>query len=262
MNINTLVKKLEKFAPVDLAKKDHVGIIIDGGKVEIRKIGLTLDANLKNIKTAAKEKCDFLISHHGPDEAKFEEIEGLDAKRINLALSNNLTVYRWHLCLDSCKNGIEDQLCKILGFKKFKRVPVKYKGEKLPAAARIVEGNYTLKDLISKVKRLKPNSLRYIDSGKRIYKRIAITSGEGFVPSFLEQLNPNAFISGQLEHITIIRALDLGITLIEATHASTEDVPLKLIAPVLAKLLNLPVIHIPTDDRIQVVHLEGGKTKC
>lgn len=255
MNRDLLIRHIENFAPPNLARSDHVGIIIDGGKKDIKRVGLTLDASLINITKAIESKCDFLITHHGPDEANFKDIRGLDAQRIKLALSHDLTIFRLHLCLDSCKDGIMDQLCKILGFKKFKRVPVEYKREIFSNGARIVRGAFTLNELISKVKNLKPNSIRVINKGEKRFRKVAVTCGEGFVPSFLEQLKPDAFISGELEHISIIRAIDLGITLIEATHTCTEDKPLKLIAPLLAKKLNLPVIHIPTEDHIWPVNL-------
>ncbi|MBI3980704.1 Nif3-like dinuclear metal center hexameric protein [Candidatus Microgenomates bacterium] len=255
-NLYQVIEGLNKFAPPEIAAFDFAGLLVDSDSKSIRKIGITLDATLTTISEAVTNKCDLLITHHGPDDKTFHEISGLDRKRIALALSANLPIFRMHLNLDFCTNGNSETLCKLLGFEKFKPTWTIYQGHKLETGAHFIDGYFLLEDLLERVKRLIPNSVRIVPSSKKMFKRLAITPGGGFEPCFLEQLpSPDVFISGELNHIAIVRAIDLNICLIEATHASTENEPLKLIAKRLEKFLGIQVVFIESRDNIKVVRL-------
>lgn len=258
MQLTKVLKQLDQFAPPSIALFDYAGLLVKTKNKNIEKIGLTLDATLKTIQDAIDSNCDLLITHHGPDEKAFNPNSKLDTKRIALAKKTNLPIYRMHLNLDFCIGGNSETLTKLLGFKKVKALPITYKGFTLtPTGIHIATGNFTLPNLISRVKKLHPTSLRVIPSSKKVFKKIAVAPGEGFKSEFFEQIDSlDAYISGELNHIAITRALDLNICLIEATHASTENEPLKVIATKLESLLALPVIFLESVDNIKVINLK------
>jgi len=257
MKLSKVIQQLDTFAPPDIAEFDYAGFLVEIPEKEIKKIGITLDPTMITIQEAATNECDLLITHHGPNEKSFNEASRLDRKRIALAKKHNLPIYRMHLNLDFCPGGNSETLTKLLGFPDAVGRPIAYKEFTLaPVGMHVVKGDFTLTNLISRVKKLHPHSLRVIPSSKKRFKTVAIAPGQGFIAEFFEQIpDLDVYISGEINHIAIVRALDLDICLIEATHAATENEPLKVIAKSLKELLSLPVIFIESNDRMQVISL-------
>ena len=257
MFLSEAIKILDSFAPPLLTKFDYAGFLVGGEEKEVKRVGITLDPTLQTIQEAANKHCDLLITHHGPDEKTFNLASSLDQKRIQLAMDNYLPIYRMHLNLDFCAQGNSETLTKLLGFSHVAAQPIRYKEYSLsPVGMHIATGVFTLDDLIARVKKLNPNSLRVVPSSKKVFKTVAVAPGQGFIPEFLEQIpNVDAYISGEINHVAIVRAIDLDICLIEATHAATENEPLKIIAKQLTTLLSLPVIYLESEDRLQVIPL-------
>lgn len=254
MKLSKVIQKLNAFADPKIAVFDWVGFLVPSDEKGVKKIGITLDASLHTIHEALDNNCDLLITHHGPLDKDFDPKSQLDKRRITLAKKHNLPIFRMHLNLDFCKNGTAETLTRLLGFSEFTTAPTVYHGIELKVGATIVDGKFTLNDILQRVKKLHPNSLRVVKSKKRRFKRIAIAPGEGFQPEFLEQLpSPDVFISGELNHIAIVRAQDLNICLVEATHASTENEPLKIIAKKLEKVLLVPILFIESKDNLQII---------
>lgn len=256
MKLSKIIQKLDQFAPPEIAPFDYAGFLIPSSEKEIKKIGLTLDATLYTLQKAAAEQCDLLLTHHGPLQKSFSPTSVLDQRRIAFAKQHNLALYRMHLNLDFCSQGNAEILCQLLRFRAIHPAPTSLQGNNLAIGAFVAEGKFTLHSLIKRVKRLHPHSLRVVPSTKRVFHRVAVAPGAGFEPEFLEQIpNIDAFISGELQHITIVRAIDLDICLLEATHASSENEPLRQISGILQNLLHIPVFFIESEDRLQVIPL-------
>lgn len=260
MKLSSVINKLDTFAPPAIAEFDYTGFLVHSAEKKIAKIGITLDPTLMTIQEAIDEKCDLLITHHGPDEKTFNNKSALDRKRVALAKKYSLPIYRMHLNLDFCPKGNSEILAKLLGFSNVKGRPIAYKEFALnPVGIHVATGNFTLENILSRVKKLHPHSLRVIPSSKKRFKTVAIAPGQGFIPEFFEQIPKlDVYISGELNHISIVRAIDLDICLIEATHMATENEPLKVIANHLEKMLKLPVVYIESDDNMQVIPLHAN----
>jgi dinuclear metal center YbgI/SA1388 family protein len=253
MIINTELKQiiniLERFAPPRIASFDNQGIIVDFETPQkITKIALTLDPTLKAINQAIREKCQMIITHHGIREDGMKELSILDNKRIKLAKDNNIIIFRMHLNLDFCKNGIQKQFCKIIGLNNALPVTTTYEGHILKTGAFIFTSGITLDKIVKNIKELSPSSIRIFNPHNGIFKRVAITAGEGMPEDFIEQLHPDLFISGEFNHFAMLRAQDLDITLIEITHFASENTSLKMIAKEFTRLLKIPIIHIDSMD--------------
>jgi len=119
MQINETIKKIEKFAPLQIAwEKDNTGLQVGNVNNKITNIFLTVDLNMDILNQALKLKCNFIISHH---PIIFNPI-----KKINLAhdeksllieklIKNDITVYSAHTNLDFTKGGVSFELAKKLG---------------------------------------------------------------------------------------------------------------------------------------------------
>jgi dinuclear metal center YbgI/SA1388 family protein len=245
-----IISELEKIASPELARFDYKGIIVGDDKKNVTKIGISLDFSLKTINEAIKRKCDMLIVHHAPKI--FDNISGLEKEKLKVVLSNDILVYRMHLNLDFTKNGIIDNLCKLMGFYA-KPVETIYQVIKIFGGVYLTEEELTLEEILSKVKKINPKSIRLAGVKKEKYNKIAISSGSGFKPEFLDQLRPDAFIAGNLDQEAIKTAEDLNITLIEATHYSTENKPLELFSRKLKNILLVDVEFIDVGDSLEVI---------
>ncbi|MBI2542594.1 MAG: Nif3-like dinuclear metal center hexameric protein [Candidatus Aenigmarchaeota archaeon] len=249
MQRDKIIENLEQLAPPILTDMDNIGLIVDG-KNEIEVIGVTLDFSMNAIKKAIEKKCDLLIVHHGPEFKEDKENEYIK-KKLQLAKENDLSVFRMHLNLDFVKNGLMDSFCKLIGLKGRPEIVV-YKNTKIKGGVYLAKDNLTLDDLIEGIKHLNPKSIRIAGVKKGVYRKIAVTTGAGFIPEFLDQLKPDVFISGELTQEAIRTAEDLGITLIEVTHY-LESKALEIFSNKLKGILPLKIEFIDLGDSLEVV---------
>ncbi len=250
MKLSEIIEVMEEFAPPKLAEFDYVGLLYGDLEKDIEKIGIALDYSLSSINEAINRGCGLLIVHHGPENKK---LESLGEEELKLISKNNIAVYRAHLNFDFTKDGIIDNLCKVM---EFKAAPAKtvYEGHEINGGVYLSHDNLTFEQIIDKIKKLCPNSIRIAGTKKPIYRKVAISSGAGFKPTFFTQLRPDAYISGELTQEAIRAAEDLRITLFEATHYSTETLPLKMISEKLKRLLpEIKVEFIDIPDSLEAV---------
>ena len=116
-----IIKYLEEWAPKGIAwEKDNVGLQVGNPDLKVKNILLSLDINEDVIKSAIKEKCNFIISHH---PLLFHPLKNLDfsgsknAKLIEQLIKNNITIYSSHTNLDFTKHGVSYQLARRLDLK-------------------------------------------------------------------------------------------------------------------------------------------------
>lgn len=160
-----------------------------------------------------------------------------------------------HLALDFCSGGIIEELSHLL------RLPTKstmlsYQGYTIVGGVRIVE-NYplTFDQLLERLAVLGTRHVRIAGERKKIFSKIALTSGKGFMSEFFDQLKPEVYIAGEFEQEATKYAEDLGILLVELSHHGSEVAPLKKISKKLSKVFAVPVCDIEIDDTIETVFL-------
>lgn len=251
-SLTNIIDKFERFAPPSLAPFDYVGLLVGDTRKPIRQVGLTLDFSLLAMKEAVDRQCDALITHHGPLKLEMP-LQGNILEKVRFARENNFPIYRAHLNLDFCPRGIIDTLCDLLEIKTQGTV-LSFGSNRIVNGVRISSAPITLKDLLKKVKRLRPTTIRMAGPKRKKFQRIAITSGQGFFETFMGQLAPlDLYIAGEFEQEAVRAAEDMGITLLELTHHASEARPLELIAPKLSKILGVEVVFIETPDSIRLV---------
>ncbi len=254
MVVADVIKLLEEFAPPNLAPFDYVGLLQGNHAQRVTKIGLTLDYSLLAIERAIEANCDFLIVHHGPTEIHYP-LTGNNLQKISFAAKHQLSVYRCHLNLDFCEGGIIDSLCDILKIPSSKAI-TSYQGRSLIGGVNLSkEYPISLEELISRVQVLGNSHVRVAGRKRTRFSRIAITSGQGFISEFFDQLKPDLYIAGEFEQEATKYAEDLGITLLELGHHFSEQSTFPIIANKLSKQLKIPVIDLEVEDTIQVISL-------
>lgn len=209
MNKYEIVKRLEEFAPPELAEDwDCSGWIAETNKKEIHKIMLCLTVTEDIIRQAKAQNCDMIISHHPlffvPTEWK------------------NIDIYSAHTNLDRTNGGTTDTLIKTLG------LDVSQTGDFL----RYVEKTLMLEELKKLLLKISPN-LRYVNNKKvKTLNKIAFCAGSG--SEFIEEALSNgadALVTGDVKFHT---ALESPMIIFDIGHFESEILVLQVFEKLLA----------------------------
>lgn len=203
MNKYEIVKRLEEFAPPELAEDwDCSGWIAETNKKEIHKIMLCLTVTEDIIRQAKAQNCDMIISHHPlfyvPTEWK------------------NIDIYCAHTNLDRTNGGTTDTLIKTLSLEI----------SQTQDFLRYVNKTLTVEELKKLLLKISPN-LRYVNNKKvKTLNKIAFCAGSG--SEFIQEAYENeadALVTGDIKFHT---ALDSPIVLFDIGHFESEILVLQV----------------------------------
>lgn len=209
MNKYEIVKRLEEFAPPELAEDwDCSGWIAETNKKEIHKIMLCLTVTEDIIRQAKAQNCDMIISHHPlffvPTEWK------------------NIDIYSAHTNLDRTNGGTTDTLIAALGFEI----------SQTEDFLRYVDKTLSVEELKKLLLKISPN-LRYVNNRKvEILNKIAFCAGSG--SEFIEEALSNgadALVTGDVKFHT---ALESPMVLFDIGHFESEILVLQVFEKLLA----------------------------
>ena len=243
-----VLKLLEKLAPIGRKMDfDNVGLLVGDGENVVTKILVALDISDCVINEAIECGANLIVSHH-PLFFQLKNIvqdDILGRKILNLA-KNSISAICMHTNLDVSTGGVNDALADRLGIKDFKPMLIDGVDENgypygLGRFGYVEE--QALNSFLKHVKSsLRANGLRYVDSGKRVFK-VAICGGSGGAE--LEQaaeLGCDTYVTADVKYNHFLDALDLGINLIDAGHFPTENVVVDALVKYLR--VNFPQINV------------------
>ncbi|PRR83904.1 putative GTP cyclohydrolase 1 type 2 [Clostridium vincentii] len=229
INVRDIIREMEILAPPFLQESyDNVGLMVGTEEKKVEKILLALDCTKDVIEEAKENNVDLIITHHPLIFRKPSRIisEDLQGWKIIELIKNDISIYSSHTNLDAAKGGINEELVKSLGFKNSKLIDNKnIKGYEEAGIGRIVEleEEILVEDLINLVKeKLLIKSLRAVVADKGI-KKIAFINGSGqdFFAKALD-LGADCIITGDTTYHFALDYKEMGVTIIDAGHFSTE----------------------------------------
>lgn len=221
MNKYEITKRIEKFAPPELAEKwDCSGWLVETTKIDIQKVMLCLTVTDNIIQQALEQNCNMIISHH---------------PLFNVSIKyKNIDIYCAHTNMDRTNGGTTDTLIETIFHHSIK--------EQLPVQSEVTSVNdgfiryvnypISINDFIEKLKTISPH-LRYVNNkGITKLKRIAFCAGSGteFIQEAFEN-GADALVTGDLKFHT---ALDSPIVVFDIGHFESEI----MILDVFEKLIN------------------------
>ena len=209
MNKYEITKRIEKFAPPELAEKwDCSGWLVETTKTDIQKVMLCLTVTDNIIQQALEQNCNMIISHH---------------PLFNVSIKyKNIDIYCAHTNLDRAKGGTTDTLIKTIFHHSIKeQLPVQSEVTSVnDGFIRYVNYQISINDFIEKLKTISPH-LRYVNNkGITKLKRIAFCAGSGteFIQEAFEN-GADALVTGDLKFHT---ALDSPIVVFDIGHFESE----------------------------------------
>lgn len=221
--VKDIYKFIDSFAPfVTQEDWDNSGLLVGDENATVNKILFALDATEDVLNQALKIGADLIITHH---PVIFHPLSAVTQNTLAYKLiKNNIALISAHTNYDKAVDGVNDILCKTVGFDSFEKV------DGVCLNIGIFDKKMILDDFISKIKNSLNCKIRYNKSNRPI-KRVLVCGGAG--SDFLNHINEfecDALLTGDGSHHSFLDASEMGISLICAGHFETEMIavePLK-----------------------------------
>ena len=241
MKMSEITELFNGFAPEYLAESwDNPGLLVGEEKAEIKKILVALDATDEVVDEAVKIGADLIVTHHPMIFGSLKKINDATnlGKKIIKLIRNNICVFAMHTNLDIAFGGVNDDLAKILGLKNIGVLAESCMQNDMPNGL----GRYgdieetTLGEFAEKVKeKLGLDGIRIVGEKDRTIKKAGLCTGSGmeFMADAVKK-QCDVYITSDIKYHDSQKAIEDGITLIDATHYGSENI----IVPVIKKFLN------------------------
>ena len=251
ITVKDISKEMEKLAPIFLKEDfDNVGLMVGSKDKEVKKVLLALDCTKDVIEEGKREGVDLIITHHPLIFRKPSRIvnDDLQGWKIIEFIKNDISLYSSHTNLDSTKDGINEEIVKVLGFSHGKLIESsKVKGFEECGLGRVVylDSEIELNNLINIVKeKLGISSLRVV-VGKEKVKNIAIINGSG--QDFFGKaigMGADCIITGDTSYHFASDYKEMGVSIIDPGHFPTEWIVfLKVMKKIEEKFSTIEFIH-------------------
>lgn len=210
MNKYEIIKRIEKFAPVETAEPwDCVGFMAETRNKNISKIMLCLTPTENIIKQALSQNCDMIISHHPMFEIS------LESELVTDKYEPKIDIYSAHTNMDKANGGTTDTVIKTLGLDEFKQ-QIDHEFLRLVEFTQAI----SVTDFAQKLKKLSPN-LRYVNNNDiKTISKIMFCAGSG--SDFINEaksMGADCLVTGDLKFHT---ALESDIVVFDIGHFDSE----------------------------------------
>ena len=228
ITVQDIFDTLCRLAPLDLQLDfDNSGFLVGHPDQEVSRVLLTLDITEPVVDEAIAKGVQLIISHHPLiwDPLKSITSSGEGAKALRL-IEHQIAAICMHTNLDIANGGVNDVLMQKLGGEV--EGPLDKDG-----CGRIghLAGQISLEEFLLDCKRiLKANGLRFIDSGRPVYK-LAVMGGAGshaIEDAFFAGCD--TYVTSDIKYHQFQQAQDLGLNLIDADHFCTENPVIPVLA--------------------------------
>lgn len=224
--VQDIINEMEAFAPSKLKEDfDNVGLMVGDMNREVKKVLLALDCTKEVIDEAIENKCEMIITHHPLIFRKPNRIVKGDllGDKIIKLIENKISVYSSHTNLDAIKDGINDKVVNILGFKKSKIIDKSILEDSGIGRIVYLEEPIKTKDLINNIKEKLNIDMLTGHISNEYVSNIAIINGSGssyFNKAY--EMGADCIITGDTSYHFVSDYKELGVTILDAGHFGTE----------------------------------------
>ena len=248
-NLKKIVEHLDSYLDTKNINDDSWNGLQIEGKSEVEKVLFAVDAGLETFEKAIEKNADMVVVHHGLFwKSANPSLINWNKKRIELLVKNGISVYASHLPLDKHpESGNNAQLLKILGFEKNKEFGFS-NGEFISFTGKTNQPK-TIIEIENILKKELHATCKTLAFGKKEISTIAVCSGGGGYPQFIESLDTDVdlYLTGDsTEMYHLVK--DANMNVIFAGHHATEIVGVKALAEIIKKEFEVETlfVDIPT----------------
>ena len=243
--VNEVYRYLNEKTPFTYQESwDNSGLNIGDPEGTVERVLVVLDITDEVIEEAIAHQVQLIVSHHPvifhPVKQVTLKADDLTGRKIWRLAQAGISAICCHTNLDAVEEGVNTALARAIGLSdvcQLAQCGIDEEGRPY-GFGRV--GNLSrempLEAFLSVVERaLPPNSLRYVDGGKPVFK-VAVGGGAcgSFMPDALKA-GCDTFITSDLKYNQFLDARELGINLIDAGHFPTENVVLPTLVEWLVK---------------------------
>ena len=246
---------MEEIAPASLAEGwDNVGLQIGHHDDEAKGIMIALDPSLAAIEKAAKSGFNLLLTHH---PLFFSDIKSINlnspiGQTIEAAIKGSVAIFTAHTNLDSVEGGVSDMLADVLMIGDTKPLePVQSEGHVKCGLGRIgtIKKRPLLKEITAEIKKnLDIPNVRVLGDLEKRIETVALCGGSGgsLIHSASRE-GADLFISGDIRYHQAREAEELGLSIIDVGHFSSEKVVIDGLTNILKMQLDKKGLNIPLE---------------
>lgn len=245
MRCRDVIEALNRLSPPDYACDwDNVGLLVGREEKEVKKVMVALDASKEIVADAVDKQVDMLVTHHPMIFSAMKQINEnqFTSEKVLTLAENKIAYFAMHTNFDAV-GGMAELAAgeQYLNLKEVK--PIELCGDtgegmgrygKLPKPMTARQAAEYVKEKFGI-----PYVLLY-QSGKEqdtVYDRIAVMPGSG--KSQMKEVKKQGYslyLTGDYGHHEGLDAMDMGLTVIDATHYGLEHIFIAYISQHLRKL--------------------------
>lgn len=257
MKCKEIIELLETLSPRQYACNwDNVGLLVGRKEKEIHTVMIALDASAEIVSLAVKAQVDMLITHHPMIFSPIKRVneEQFTTEKVLTLAEHGICYYAMHTNFDAVGGMAElaagEQYLNLsdtspivceesgeIGMGRYGKLPKPMTAEQV---AEYVKKRFDI-----------PFVLLYQreDERERVYDRIAVMPGSG--KSEMQAVKENGYalyLTGDIGHHEGLDAMDMGLSVIDATHYGLEHIFIPFIYDYLKKTLMDKEINVLTAD--------------
>ncbi|NUO79243.1 Nif3-like dinuclear metal center hexameric protein [candidate division KSB1 bacterium] len=251
MKTSELIQYLDAYLEINkIPDASQNGLQVEG-KVEVKKLGVAVDACQDSIAAAVAAGVDLLLVHHGLFWDKPVRLVGSEFRRVQALIANGINLYTAHLPLDwHPQVGNNAVLARKLGFE-----PATGFGASGAADGRCIgciaeaQTSIALAPFLKLLASVLHADVRADLFGTHQIKRIAIVTGGGaFLLPHVLCAGVDAYITGEPKHSYFHFTKENKLNVIYGGHYETETFGVLALAEHLQQKFQLPFefFHFPT----------------
>lgn len=252
IKVSDIYKEIDNLAPFSAQLEwDNSGLLVGNMDNEVKKILVTLDITCDVAKEAIEKGCDMIISHHPIIFSPLKRLD--DNEPVVMLAKNNISAICMHTCFDVADGGMNDILCRTLGFTP--QLNTVLDDEENVGRIIKLQKDMSVLEVACLIKeKLGNKSVKFYDT-KEVVDVIGICSGSASEFIFeAKEKGCDLFITGDVKHHDFINAKNIGLSIIDAGHYYTENIFFDTLKNYLnSRILELEIIN--SEKNIDIVEV-------
>ncbi len=253
MKCAQIIEALEMLSPREYACDwDNVGLLVGRRDKEVKKIMIALDATHEVIKRAVAEKTDMLITHHPMIFSAIKQVndDNFITEKVLMLAENGISYYAMHTNFDIV-GGMAQLACGPQYMNLSETAPISCEPGQTQGLGRYgrLPIPMTAMQVAEQVKKCFgiPFVMLYQspELTDKVYDRIAVLPGSG--KSEMKKVVRDGYelyLTGDYTHHEGIDAMDMGLTVLDATHYGLEHIFIHFIKDYLTETFKTEAFHI------------------
>ncbi len=220
-----IIRILEAQSPTEYAEEwDNVGLLVGRKNKNVKKIMLAVDATYEVCQAAIESKVDMIITHHPIIFSKMNRVndDTVLGNKILALVETGIVCYAMHTNFDT-KGGMAREAAAMLGLKNAEVLQETLNGEGLGQIG-ILKDAIPLDKLAENVKEsFDVEGVMVYGKPDAMIEKLAICPGSGksVIKTAVEK-GADCLITGDIGHHEGLDALEMGLTIIDASHYGIE----------------------------------------